>query len=113
MRRGPTADEIQDLEWLLREIDLIPGCAHTKAEVRRVLRSFAGRRIYFRRSLVSRPHEVAQALAFLGTGRTVAETRDALMEHAQVSRRKAYELIHEALNRRGRVAAKEGVDGGD
>jgi hypothetical protein len=106
MRRGPTADEIQDLEWLLHEIDLIPGCSHTKAEVRRVLRTLAGRRIYFKRALVSRPHEVAQALAFLGTGRSVAETRDALMEHAQVSRRKAYELIHEALNKRAPVQAQ-------
>lgn len=102
-RRGPTLDEISDLEWLLRQIDLIPGCARTKAEVRRVLRTMAGRRIYFNRSVVSRPHEVAQALAFLATGRSVAETRDALMEHSRVSRTKAYELIKEALDQRGKV----------
>jgi hypothetical protein len=102
-RRAPTSEEIGDLEWLLREIDLIPGCARTKTEVRRVLRTLAGRRIFFSRAVVSRPHEVAQALAFLATGRTVAETRDALMEHSRVSRRKAYELIREALDERGRA----------
>lgn len=102
-RRGPSPDEISDLEWLLREIDLIPGCARTKAEVRRVLRSLAGRRIYFTRSLVTRPHEVAQALAFLAAGRSVAETRDALMQHSQISRAKAYKLINEALDARKEV----------
>jgi hypothetical protein len=107
-RRGPTPDEISDLMWLMREIDLIPGCERTKAEVRRVLRTLAGRRIYFSRNLVSRPHEISQALAFLATGRSVAEARDALMEHSRMSRRKAYELIREALDERGKALLPDG-----
>lgn len=106
-RRLPTSEEISDLQWLLAEIDRLPGCARTKEEVRRLLRQLSGHSIYFKRSLLVRDHEVAQALAFLSV-RTVAQTREALMEHARVSRRKAYYLIERALE----VRAAQAVPGG-
>lgn len=99
-RAGPTTDEISDVRWLLGEIDRIPGCERTKAEVRRILGTLAGRKVYISLAATTKAAEVDLAVTMLDSGRTVAQTRDALMATIQARRSKAYKLIGLALNAR-------------
>lgn len=86
-----------DLEILIDEISRINGCDVTKQRAIAVLRSQAGRRIYFAKSVLTTPQQVAMAASMLAAGMPRNAIRDALMARLRVSRDVAYELIRKAL----------------
>jgi len=73
-----------------------------RSEFLRMLRTMPGSKITVKRSILLLTYRVEMARKMLDNGMTVAQTRQALMERATVSRRSAYRLIVRALNiRRG------------
>ena len=86
-----------DLEAIIDEIMRIDGCDSTKRRAIAVLRSQAGRRVYFAKGVLTRPQQVAMAAGLMKTMRR-NEVRAALMVRLGVSRDVAYDLIRRALN---------------
>lgn len=98
-------DELSDLQALLHELQHLPGCAVTKERVAQLLRTLAGRRVYFARALLLRPRDVAAAVQQLDGARSVHQVRDSLCAQLGISRAKAYRIIGQALNLSARRVA--------
>jgi len=94
-RQPPAPSLLQELERRLSPAAMW--------ELRRALKSFAGQRYHIRLRDVVFPEELALALQLLNQGLTRLEVRDILMVRLQASKRKAYRLIHAALNARAVV----------
>lgn len=72
-------------------------------EVRRALRGLVGQRYRIRARDVVAPVELALAIKLLNDGRPRCEAKDILIERLQISKRKAYELLDQALSARAVV----------
>lgn len=86
-----------DLEILVAEIMRIDGCEVTKRRAVAVLRTQAGRRVYFAKSVLIERDQIAMARTLLDSMRR-NEVRDALILRLRVSRDQAYRIINKALN---------------
>ncbi len=98
MRRQPRHAVPSLLQELERRMT-----APAMKELRQALRGLAGQRYHIRLRDVVYPEELALALQLLNEGRPRPEVRDILVERLQASKRKAYRLIHAALNARAVV----------
>jgi hypothetical protein len=85
---------------LLLEIQCLNVTEVARNEFLRLLRSMAGRRVQLTRGALVKPHRVAMAQKMLSDGFTVAQTREALIERAKISRATTYRVITLALNAR-------------
>lgn len=100
-------DEVGDLEWLLLEVDRLPGCEATKRAVKALLSAQAGRRVYFSKKVLVRPQQVDRARQMMDAGASVVQARDRLLGAGVCqSERVAYRLIALALAQRGRDRAQ-------
>lgn len=72
----------------------------TFLEVKRVMRGLAGHRYRVRVCDVVATEELSLARKLLAEGRTRAESKGILMERLQISKRKAYRLLSQALDSR-------------
>lgn len=95
MRRNHSPSLLEELERRLSP--------QAMAEVRRAVRGLAGQHYRIRLRDVVYPEELALAVTLLNEGRHRPEVRDILMARLQASKRKAYRLIHAALNARAVV----------
>lgn len=95
------------LEWLLGELERMPGCADTKARVRELLRSMVGHRVYLARGLLVTPERRRIARALLDSGFTATQARAELAARGGFSRRTAERLVAEALQERALEAIRE------
>lgn len=93
--------EMSDAQWLLHELDMMPGCADTKSRLRRLLTRLSGKSVYFPRAVLERPEDIELAGLLLMRGQSVARARETLRHLLGVSRSTAYILIGEALRQRG------------
>jgi len=97
----PTKGEVTDAEWLMHQLDHLPGCEVTKGRVRDLLRTMAGRRITLQKRALVQPVRVLRAVELLNAGRTVPQVRDALMASRLVgSKRTANRVVAQALAKR-------------
>jgi hypothetical protein len=104
---APIDDEITDLQWLLLELDRIDGCAHTKALAKAVVRSMAGRRVYFALYALENPEKVNVARALLDVGAPMVQVRNRLVAGGYCdSHDTAYRIIRKALDQRGAELAQ-------
>ena len=93
---GPTP-----LQWLLIELEALPGCQVTKARVLALLRRMAGQRLQLRRRDLLLAERVRLASVLMDSGLTVTETRHQLAARCQCSRDTAERAVKQALiNRR-------------
>ena len=96
-------DELNDLQWLLLEIERLDGCARTKGMVLEKIKTMAGRRLYLSKAVLVRPDQVAAARALIDGGYSVAQTRYRLIAAGHCkSVNVAYALIRLAIKQRGR-----------
>lgn len=99
-------DEVTDLEWFLLELDRLDDAEFTRSRVAAIVRSFAGRRVYFAKSTLIRPESVKVALALIEAGCCVAATRDRLVDGGYCnSQDTAYRIVREAVDKRGKALA--------
>lgn len=103
------ADEVSDLEWILIEVERIAAATPegVKQSVVALLRGNAGKRLYLAKRVLVRPAQVehAQRLLDLGLGRP--QVRDALVACYGCCAQHAYQLINDALARRGRQQGRQ------
>lgn len=92
--------EVNALEYLLAEMQRLQVSETARNEFMRLLRSMAGSRVYFSRSVLIKPGRVRLAQQLLDQGLSVAQARQALCERLRLPRRNAYRLISLALNKR-------------
>lgn len=105
MKRARSLDGPTPLQWLLREIELMPGCSITKASIMTKLRAAAGQRLYLaRRELVS-PYRVSQAVQLLDTGMARQEARSRVEQRFGVSRVTACRIVARAILMRASSAS--------
>lgn len=95
--------EVRALEYLLAEVQRLQVSDAARNEFMRLLRSMAGARVHFSRSVLVKPGRVRLAEQLLAEGLSVAQTRQALCERLRLPRRNAYRLISLALDRRFRA----------
>lgn len=92
--------EVRALEYLLAEVQRLQVSDAARNEFMRLLRSMAGSRVHFSRSVLVKPGRVQLAQQLLDQGMSVAQTRQALCERLRLPRRNAYRLISLALAKR-------------
>lgn len=103
LRRSPRdKGEVRALEYLLAEVQRLEVSDAARNEFMRLLRSMAGARVHFSRTVLIKPGRVALAQQLLDQGLSVAQTRQALCERLRLPRRNAYRLISLALAHRFR-----------
>lgn len=92
---GPTP-----IQWLLAELDALPGCQVTKARVLALLRKMAGQRLQLTRRDLVVAERVRLALRMLDSGLTATQTRHQLAARCHCSRYTAERAVKEALIQR-------------
>ena len=97
---GPTP-----LQWLLIELDAIPGCIRTKDRMRTLLRGMVGQRMRLTQRDLVRPEAVRVARKLLDAGLSPTEARRALVGRLLISRDRAERLVMLALSERAVAAA--------
>lgn len=105
-RRKHRGKGFTELQELLRELDRMPGCEHTKRGVRDLLRRAAGLRMYLARSDLVQPYRIDQACHLLDMGCHPTEVRARIVLRFGVSRDTAERVVSAAL-RRPRLAASD------
>jgi hypothetical protein len=93
------------LQWLLAELDRMPGCARTKAGVRALLASMVGQRLTMTRRDLVRPQQRQLARALLDAGFSAQQTRAELVARLALGRDTAERLVTAALTER----AEQGI----
>ena len=92
---GPTPGQ-----WLLLELQTLPGCEDTKARVFELLRRFAGQRLRLTRRDLVQPDRERAASAMLAAGLTATEARRRLAGLYEVSQDTAERIMSKALSER-------------
>lgn len=84
-------------EWLVSEIERMPGCSATKRAMLALLRRAAGQRLYVARRVIVAPHRLSTARALLGAGLTPTETRARLAAVFECSADTAERIVTQAV----------------
>lgn len=90
---GPTP-----LQWLLAEIERMPGCPDTKRGVLALIRTAAGQRLYISRRDTISPHRVEQARAMLASGTSAKDVRRRIAVRFACSKNTAARIVSCALS---------------
>lgn len=85
-----------ELETLLAEVNAMPNC--TKENVIRLIKTMAGKRVYFAKYALVKPDHIAGARKMLDQKMARDEVRDRLKTWLSVSDATAYRIINKALN---------------
>lgn len=93
------------LQWLLAELDRMPGCLRTKAGVRALLASMVGQRVTMTRRDLVRPQQRQLARALLDAGFSAQRTRAELVVRLGLGRDTAERLVTATLTER----AEQGI----
>lgn len=99
---GPTA-----LQWLLIELDRLPGCSRTKARVHDLLRALVGQRVHMARRDLVLPQRRRLARALIDAGYTAQQARGELVARCGFSRDSAERLVTAALTERAEQGIRE------
>ncbi len=90
---------MNDFEWFMMEFHRIEGCERTKARIMELFKAQAGKTIRFNCRDLRRPHQVKRARQLLDAGNDRPTTRGRLVSEFGCSKREAYRLIEDALQR--------------